>query len=119
MDAIYLLRMKIIISMIRGLLIFVIVFFQRPPTELERPLNHQWLPAAVVALAIGGMLLLQFRAVFAGTVSTTEAAPTTAALGRLFLGDWLVPFEVLSLVLLTALVGAVFFSRKKDSAEND
>jgi len=101
------------------ILLFVIVFFQRPPTELERPLNHQWFPAALVALAIGGMLLLQFRGVFAGTLSTTEAAPTTAALGRLFLGDWLVPFEVLSLVLLTALVGAVFFSRKKDSAEND
>jgi NADH-quinone oxidoreductase subunit J len=40
-------------------------------------------------------------------------APTTARIGDLFLGTYLLPFELASLVLLVALIGAVFLSRKE------
>lgn len=40
-------------------------------------------------------------------------APTTAGIGQAFLGPWLLPFEVASVVLLVALVGAVVLSRKE------
>lgn len=99
--------------------LFVIVFFQRPPNELEHPLNTQWLPGAVIAVAIGGLLLFQFRQMFRYAVSTAEVGPTTAPLGRLLLGPWIVPFEVISLVLLAALIGAVLLSKKTSSEEND
>jgi NADH:ubiquinone oxidoreductase subunit 6 (subunit J) len=41
--------------------------------------------------------------------------PTSASLGRLLLGDMLLPFEAVSLVLLAALVGAVLFGQEKVS----
>jgi len=39
--------------------------------------------------------------------------PTTAKIGDLFLGHYLLPFELASLVLLAALIGAVVLSRKE------
>ncbi len=39
--------------------------------------------------------------------------PTTAKIGDLFLDSYLLPFELASLVLLAALIGAVVLSRKE------
>jgi NADH-quinone oxidoreductase subunit J len=40
-------------------------------------------------------------------------APTTATIGDLFLENYLLPFELASLVLLAALIGAVVLARKE------
>lgn len=40
-------------------------------------------------------------------------APTTASIGDLFLSSYLLPFELASLVLLGAMIGAVVLSRKE------
>ncbi len=42
--------------------------------------------------------------------------PTTAAIGELFLGRFLLPFETASLLLLVALVGAALIVRRKKDA---
>jgi NADH:ubiquinone oxidoreductase subunit 6 (subunit J) len=58
-------------------------------------------------------LIHGFR-VFAGqSVAVREMLPTSAPLGRLLLGDMLLPFETVSLILLVALVGAVLFGQDK------
>ena len=67
--------------------------------------NPQWPIAAVVAAAIFGLM--------AATVLVTEVRTTERqGIGFEYLGDtlftdWAVPFEVASLVLLVALVGAI------------
>ncbi len=46
-----------------------------------------------------------------------DAVPDIAALGQLLFtidGGWVLPFEIASLVLLVALVGAVWWSREGD-----
>lgn len=43
-------------------------------------------------------------------------APTTAAIGDLFLGRYLLPFEVASMLLLVALVGAALIVRRRMDA---
>jgi NADH-quinone oxidoreductase subunit J len=71
------------------------------------------LPAAVMSLAIFASLAL------AGTRATwaeqplAELAPSTYGVGNAFLTDYILPFEVASLVLLVALIGAVVVSRKE------
>ena len=42
--------------------------------------------------------------------------PTTAQIGELFLGKYLLPFELAPLVLLVALIGAVVLARKEIKA---
>ena len=42
-----------------------------------------------------------------------QAAPTTSGIGDAFLGPYILPFELASVVLLVALIGAVVVSRKE------
>ena len=54
--------------------------------------------------------------VWARTTGTIGAPrPGTHEIGRLFMGEWLMPFELISLVLLAALLGAVFFTRTENA----
>ena len=46
-------------------------------------------------------------------VAPGTAVPTTYAIGNGFLGEYILPFELASVVLLAALVGAVVLSRKE------
>ena len=43
-------------------------------------------------------------------------APTTDAIGRLFMGRFLLPFEAASILLLVALIGAAMIVRRKKDA---
>jgi NAD(P)H-quinone oxidoreductase subunit 6 len=47
------------------------------------------------------------------TVAPGTPMPTTYAIGNGFLGEYLLPFELASVVLLAALIGAVVLSRKE------
>ncbi len=46
-------------------------------------------------------------------VGEVAFAPTTAVIGNLFLGDYLLPFQIAAVVLLVALIGAITLSRKE------
>jgi NADH-quinone oxidoreductase subunit J len=72
-----------------------------------------WVPAGLLVLAAGGAMSY---AVISGdwfTAPLVEAAPTTFSVGEAFLGKYLLPFELASLVLLTALIGSIVLSRKE------
>jgi NADH-quinone oxidoreductase subunit J len=43
-------------------------------------------------------------------------APTTADIGREFMGAWLLPFEAASILLLVALIGAAMIVRRRKEA---
>ena len=47
-------------------------------------------------------------------VAATEPAQTTETIGRLLMMDYLLPFEVASLLLLGTLIGATTLSRKEE-----
>jgi NAD(P)H-quinone oxidoreductase subunit 6 len=46
-------------------------------------------------------------------VAAGTPTPTTYAIGNAFLGEYVLPFELASVVLLAALIGAVVLSRKE------
>ena len=69
------------------------------------------LGAAVPALfGAVGLLFLLLSTPWPQT--TPAAAPTTARLGDAFLREYLLPFELASMVLLLALIGAVVIARR-------
>jgi NADH-quinone oxidoreductase subunit J len=102
-------QLLIYVGGIMIIMLFVIMLSQRPVAALDRQANDQWLWAGLFALAVTCGLIVQFRAVYRGVFSTTVSVPTSASIGQLLLGDMVVPFEAVSLVLLAALVGAVYF----------
>ncbi len=71
------------------------------------------LPAFVLVVAVGiGMGIALFRAPW-HVEPLGEATATTYGIGDSFLNQYLLPFELASVVLLTALVGAIVLSRKE------
>ena len=69
---------------------------------------------ALVAIGIFILLLIQ-TTLETSWVKAKEIVyfPTTARIGDLFLESYLLPFELASLVLLAALIGAVVIARKE------
>jgi NADH-quinone oxidoreductase subunit J len=41
-------------------------------------------------------------------------APTTAALGRALLTEWVLPFEALAVLFVAAMLGALYLAREDD-----
>lgn len=70
-------------------------------------------PAAVVILAVG--VLMGTAVTTARWVQTADVqvTPTTSSIGEAFLGPYILPFELASVVLLVALIGAIVVSRKE------
>jgi NADH-quinone oxidoreductase subunit J len=69
----------------------------------------------VVGVVLVWMLQVARRAVWV-VGKPAAAAPTTYGIGQAFLTDFVLPFEVASIVLLAALVGAIVVSRKEVKA---
>lgn len=69
---------------------------------------------ALVVIGIFILLLIQtIRETSWVRAKEIVYAPTTARIGDLFLENYLLPFELASLVLLAALIGAVVLARKE------
>lgn len=78
-------------------------------TELDNP--HRW-SAAVVGLFLAGILITLYVDAFGSQkIHLTEPTRTSAVAHSLFV-SYLVPFEVVSILLLAALVGAVVIARR-------
>lgn len=105
------------------IMLFVIMLSHTPLAPHESVKNAQWFPALLVcSLVVIGFGWAVGQASWYGRelpLATNRGEifqPTTASLGRLLLTDLALPFELVSLVLLAALVGAVFFTRKPEGA---
>jgi NADH-quinone oxidoreductase subunit J len=73
----------------------------------------QVLPASMVVALTAGSLFGVFYVTDWRIIPSENALPTTAdTLGRMLMTSYLLPFEVASVVLLVALIGAAMISRK-------
>ena len=95
-----------------GAIIIVLLFAIMLTRSGEYPRisdNRQWPLAAVVAIALAGVLGAAF---WLGSPGDTQAQPPPfAELGNSLFTRWAIPFEIASLVLLVALIGALIIAR--------
>jgi len=77
--------------------------------DIQQETHQRFL--ALIPFVLGGVVLLWVVISTPWTTVTTEAIPTTKPLGRLLLTRYLVPFELASVLLLAALVGAMRLAR--------
>jgi NADH-quinone oxidoreductase subunit J len=106
-------QLLIYVGAVVVLLLFA-VMFTRAPIGAADDLDTGNRPvAAVVALATAGLLIaLLVDAFHAAYVDVRTAAPgSAAAIGGAVFRTWVLPFEVVSVLLLAALVGAIVLSR--------
>lgn len=104
-------QVLIYIGAVAVLLLFGIML-TRAPMEGEPQDNDQRWPAAVVAVFIFGILIALLVDAFGGQEITLVEPTTTAEVGDSIFRDFVVPFEVVSMLLLAALVGAIALARR-------
>ena len=69
------------------------------------------IPAVAVVTIAGAVMAYAIERTGWHLVAAPTPAPTTYGIGNALLGDYVLPFEVASLVLLAALIGAIVISR--------
>lgn len=90
------------------------IMITRAPTGREVALDHpRKLIAGVVSLVLFAVLSwASLRAFDTTPIAQVGEATATATLGTSLLGRFVVPFEVVSFVLLAALIGGITIARK-------
>ena len=101
------------------LFLFVIMLVNLDDAAHTRQYNRQWMVALAAVAAVGAELGYFFHrgaAAFhiAGAAATVPAAVgNTEALADSLFSEYLLPFEIASLVLLVAVVGSVIMAKKR------
>jgi NADH-quinone oxidoreductase subunit J len=106
------------------LFVFVIMLISLERSTVERQFNRQWTIALVAAAA----LIAEFAyAIFKGRNSfvlpdqgepaTDAIVGNTQAVGMALFTKFLLPFEIASILLLVAIVGAVILAKRKTQVD--
>ncbi len=74
---------------------------------------HQFVPGLILGLAIFAFLSIFLLRTRWYTGGVSDDNPTTAAIGELFMKDFVLPFEAASILLLIALIGAAMLTRRR------
>ena len=82
----------------------------------EEQFNRQWHVAVLIAAVLGGMVMYLYARGRSGLMGELPLLPeqqNTQDIGTLLYGGYLLPFEIASLLLLVAMVGAVVMAKKR------
>jgi NADH-quinone oxidoreductase subunit J len=99
------------------LLLFALMLTRAPIGALPDLNGSGRALAALVATATAAVLVTTFSVGFrdASLDIGTQDVGTASSLGTRLFDSWVVPFEILSVLLLAALVGAIVISRHRES----
>ena len=101
------------------LFVVMLVNLKRPPEDHSAPQRRAW-----TGFALAGVVLAQLVAILVWGSVGTPVDPNTMqntdlainnveAIGMLLYTDYLVPFEVASMLLLVAMVGAIILAKRE------
>lgn len=106
-------QVLVYIGAIVVLFLFGIMLTKAPMEGEERPSRDSWVLGAASGLVFFGLLLYALIDGFGRQKIPYDLEPTnTGELSDVIFGGYLFPFEVISLLLLAALVGAIVIARR-------
>jgi NADH-quinone oxidoreductase subunit J len=85
-------------------------------SEKEKQFNQQWLPGILAALGLGTLFVVIYvkgKAAFALAPPSMPEADNTQRVGQMLYSNYMFPFEIASLLLLVAIIGAVVMAKKR------
>ncbi len=110
-------QIMVYVGAIAILVLFAIMFSSQIMQPNEKTKNHQWWIGLIAAVALFNLLFVVVNSVNWPVTSAVPSDDTIMQLGIAFLGSYLIPFEVVSVLLSVALIGAIFLAREKVEAE--
>ncbi len=108
-------QILIYIGAIATLIVFAIMLSRGMMTGRTSPYNAQAVWAGLGSVVLGLVLLYVVAFRVQWPVVEQEVPPDAIEqLGRALVGPYVIPFEVASVLLLTALIGAVMIARERE-----
>ncbi len=98
------------------LFLFVIMLVNIEKAELEERFNNQWLVGTLLSVGLGGLLLFIYKrgmGIFPATFQSLPEIDNTQQIGLYLYRNYMMPFEIASLLLLVAIVGAVVMAKRR------
>jgi len=110
-----LLQVLVYAGAIMVLILFVIMLLNLSPRELgERRISVRKVTAAYLIGAVATLMIVRFtKHTWAPTCSLGPEFGTIEEVGSVLYTKYLLPFEMVSLLLLAAIIGAVVLTRKE------
>lgn len=111
-------QLLIYIGAIAILIMFAVMLTRGLMARRQSQGNQQWLVAALVAgLAFVVLAVVMWQVDWPVASEQVLASPNVSVsqLGQELLGPYVIPFEVASVLLLVALIGAIILARETDS----
>ena len=98
------------------LFLFVIMLVNIERSEREKQFNQQWIAGVAAALALGGLFVAIYvkgQSLFSAPMKPPLEAQNTQKVGEMLYSAYMFPFEIASLLLLVAIIGAVVMAKKR------
>jgi NADH:ubiquinone oxidoreductase subunit 6 (subunit J) len=109
-------QVLIYLGAISVLILFAIMLTQAGDANLPAPFHRQLPVAAVVALAMAGLVIWAIVQTDWGMTGEVVGAAVDVIAGALFT-EYALPFEIISLLLLVAIIGAIYLARRPEEDE--
>ncbi|MFO8040640.1 MAG: NADH-quinone oxidoreductase subunit J [Sodalinema sp.] len=108
-------QILVYVGAVNVLIIFAIMLVNK--NEIFKPMKNPWFRKGATALVCVGLFALlgtMIQSTSWAVLETIEPIPSTALrLGQHFFSDFLLPFELVSVLLLIAMVGAIILARRE------
>jgi len=98
------------------LFLFVIMLVNLERSQKQEQFNKQWLVGLIAAIALGGLLVavyLKGKDLFPYRIAQPLENNNTQEIGVMLYGQYMFAFEIASLLLLVAIIGAVVMAKKR------
>jgi NADH-quinone oxidoreductase subunit J len=98
------------------LFLFVIMLVSIERSMKERQFNSQWVVGTIAATALGGLFIAVYtkgKSIFPDGVASMVEGDNTQKIAIMLYGQYMFAFEIASLLLLVAIIGAVVMAKKR------
>jgi NADH-quinone oxidoreductase subunit J len=98
------------------LFLFVIMLVSIDRSVRERQFNSQWVAGLIAAIALGGLFVsvyMKGKNIFPEHAMPVVENDNTQKIATMLYGQYMFAFEIASLLLLVAIIGAVVMAKKK------
>ena len=106
-------QVLVYIGAIAVLILFAIMLTQTKAAPIRLVFQTQAVPAGIAAVILALVIGLAVSATDWGTSVTERLWTATDAVARLLFNDYVLPFEIVSVLLLAAVVGGIFLARRE------
>jgi NADH-quinone oxidoreductase subunit J len=111
-------QVLVYIGAISVLVLFAIMLTQTKAGPSRLVFQTQAVPAAISAVILVVIVILAVGSTD-WHAATERAVTDTTKLAEVLFSDWVLPFEVVGVLLLAAVIGAVFLAKRERSADGE